>query len=151
MPSCDVSTLMENGRCFAAMNPHGLNAVIAQLWCNVAEGLANAGNDNPALQSSGDSEWYRINGMEISPGNALPTVSQVATTPGPDPHLVIENLTDGLFYEVRLVGVPPLVELEIDPIATGDPEIPAVITVSGTDYNLKIVNDPFPTLTLVPV
>lgn len=105
---------------------------------------------NPVLQSITDSLWYRVNGQVIS-GNGLPTVNQTPVAAGTDPDRVIENLDDGLFYTVQLVGVPPLVQLEIVPTPTADPEIPAVITISGNDYEMKIVNDPFPTITLVLV
>lgn len=147
--SCDVQEILTANRCFYGLNSHILNVITVQLWCNVAEGIANIASDNPALQSIDDSEWYRINGIEITPGNAVPTVNQNPTDPGPEPHLVIENLDDGLFYEVRMVGTAPLAQLEIDPTPTGDPEIPAIITVGDDQYEMKIVNDPFPTITLV--
>lgn len=147
--SCNVQELLSSGKCFAALSPGLRGAAFLALWCDVAEGLSNISTDNPVLQSIDDSLWYRVNGIEISPGNAVATVNQVATDPGANPHLVLENLTDGLFYEVRLVLTPPLVQLEIDPTPTGDPEIPGTITVGADQYEMKIVNDPFPTITLV--
>ena len=147
--ACDVDEILAANPCFSTLNPHLIAVVTAQLLCDVAEGIANIVSDNPALQSVDDNEWYRINGMEITPGNAVAMVNQSPTDPGPEPFLIIENLTDGLFYEVRMVGTAPLAQLEIDPTPTVDPEIPAIITVGADQYELKIVNDPFPTITLV--
>lgn len=132
------------------MNPHGLNAVIAQLWCNVAEGLTAV--TNVSIQSVDDLEWYEMRGDELSAGNALLTMGQVVTAAGANPYRVIEDPDTGLKYKVEAWGTPPNVQWQLDPTPTGEAETPTVITVTGgAQYNLVIRSDPDPLPVLEPV
>lgn len=149
--TCDVQTLLTNGRCFENLSPGLLNAAIAQLWCGVAEGIANISSNNPALQSIDDSLWYRFNAVEIGTDQAIPNIGQVPVDPGANAYLVITNLDDGLKYKVRLAGVPPNVFWDIDPTATGEAETPTTIVAGGNDYSLDVVTDGGLTLQLTPI
>lgn len=149
--TCDVQTLLTNGRCFAAINPNLRGAVFLSLWCGVAEGLSNLVSDNPAIQNIDDSLWYKFNATELAPDVAIPNIAQSPTTPGANAYLVIVNLTDGLKYKLRLSGTPPAVFWDIDDTPTLEAETPTTIFAGGNDYTLDIITDGGLTVTLTPI
>jgi hypothetical protein len=151
MATCDVQAILDDARCFYALNPAMLRAVTAQLWCNVAEGLSNLVSDNPAIQNIDDLEWYRFNATELAPDTAIPNIGQVPVDPGPNAYLVILNLTDGLKYKLRLSGTPPAVFWDIDNTPTLEAETPTTIFAGGNDYSLDIITDGGLTVTLTPI
>lgn len=148
--TCDIQTLLTNGRCFAALSPGLRNAAVAQLWCNVIEGLSNLNNTNPSIQSLDDGLWYRTGGVEIGPSDAIFWMTQIQTAPGPNPFLVIADPGTGTKYIIEAWGVPPNVQWQVNG-TTADPETPTQITVGATVYNLVIRLDPAPIPVLEPV
>jgi hypothetical protein len=151
MAACNLTTLLENGRCFYGLNPNMLRVALAQLWCQAAEAIAGMSSGNPSIQSVDDSNWYRLIGIEIAPGDALPWMSQVATAPGANAYLVIADPDTGDKYKVSAWGVPPAVQWQVDPTPTVEAETPTVISVGSTAYNLVIRLDPDPIAVLEPV
>lgn len=148
---CDVQTLLTDGRCFAALNPNLRGAVFLQLWCQIAEGISNITNDNPAIQNIDDGLWYKFNATELAPDVAIPNISQTPTTAGANPYLVIVNLTDGLKYKLRLSGTAPAIFWDIDNTPTLEAETPTIIYAGGNDYDLDIITDGGLTVTLTPI
>lgn len=39
MAVCVVNDLLADGKCFVALPPHVVNAIIAQLWCQISEAI----------------------------------------------------------------------------------------------------------------
>lgn len=142
--ACDVQELLSNARCFAALSPGLRDVALVNLWCNVAEGISNLGNDNPSIQSIDNGLWYRTGGVEIGPSDAIFWMTQVETAAGPNPFLVIADPDTGDKYKVEAFGAPPNVQWQVDPAPVADPETPTQITVGGTVYDLVIRLDPAP-------
>lgn len=150
MAACDIQQLLDDGKCFAAMNRQSLQAATVTLWCQVAQDLIAV--DNVAIQSIDDSNWYEMRGDQIAPGSALLFMGQVPTAPGPAAYRVIMDPDTLLKYKVEAWGAPPNVQWQLDSTPTAEAETPTVITVSGgAQYNLVIRSDPDPLPVLEPV
>lgn len=150
MAACDIQSLLDDATCFAALPPGLLRAATAQLWCQVADGIANLDNPNPSIQSLDDGLWYRTGGIELAPNDAIFWMTQVVTAAGPNPYLVIVEPISGDKYKIEAVGTSPNVQWQVDgPVL--DPETPTQIVVLGTTYDLAIdVSGAIPVPVLTP-
>lgn len=149
MAQCDISALLNDGRCFYGLNPGLIEAVKVALWCRLLAAMSGE-TTNAALQSD-NGLWYQINAIQTAPGEATINIPQVSVPPGAAPYLVILNLTDGLKYKFRLFGSPPSVVWDIEDVDTAEAETPTIIDVAGNQYYLNIVTDGGLTVQLTPV
>lgn len=131
--TCDVQTLLTNGRCFAG-SPY-LQAASLALWCSAAEVIAGSQADHVALLSD-DGEWYQLRVV----GGTL-QIGPQTETPGDNEYLVLVDLTDGLKYIFRLVGAGDDVEWEIDETPTLEAETPTTVYAGATPYTLSTVDE----------
>lgn len=142
--TCDIQSLLNDARCFAALSRDMRESVMLSLWCDIAEGISNLTNENPSLQSLDDGKWYRTGGITVGPSDAIFWMTQIETAADVNAYFVIADPDTGDKYKVQAWGVPPDVQWQVDTTPTAEAETPTQISVGGVTYNLVIRQDPGP-------
>jgi len=143
MPSCDIQTVLDDGKCYTYVPKQVRLVLMAQILCQIRNEIAGGGQaETFFVMQSDDGLWYELSAFEIIGNVATLEVGQSPVSSGTQAYRVITDVDDGLKYKVKLVTLGDgTVDYQIDQTPTAEAETVTIFQSNGGVYQLKLTTD----------
>ena len=143
MASCDIQSVLDEGKCYVYVPKQMRLALMAQILCQIRNEIASGGQAEAFfVMQSDDGLWYELSAFEIIGNVATLEVGQTPVSAGTQAYRVITDVSDSLKYKVRLVTLGDgTVDYEVEQTPTGEAATDTIFQSNGGVYRLKLVTD----------